>query len=215
MVHSRRTFIGSSVVIGAGLAMPAMAALQRTRPMTLGPFYPVAHGGEVDMDMTQIAGRPGRAKGEIIEVAGRVLDPSGKPVPGARIDIWQANAAGRYAHKGDISDKPLDPDFQGLAILKADAEGRYRVRTVRPGVYPAGRLGFNRAAHIHFSVDGQHDRLVTQMYFADDKWLAQDKVLLADLDGRGAPWPDAIFGQKSAGTNGAAAYGFDIVLAVG
>lgn len=211
MIVTRRHIIATS--LATGLAAPAAALLPRTRPMDLGPFYPVDHGKEVDADLTRLAGRSAIAKGEVIEVSGRVLDPSGKPVPGARLDIWQANAAGRYRHKGDTHDAPLDDNFQGFAILKADAAGRYRIRTIRPGFYPAG--DYQRAAHIHFMVDGANSRLVTQMYFENDPWLKQDQTLLHDLDGKGPPWPANIFGTRSAGKSGVPVYGFDIVLGFG
>lgn len=212
MTMTRRQLVGTSVLAAAGLAAPALAAMEPTIPMQLGPFYPVAHKGEIDSDMAQIAGQAQPAKGDIIEVMGRVLGPDGRPVAGARVDIWQANAAGRYAHKGDDNAAPIDPGFQGFAVLKTDAEGRYRIRTVRPGIYPAGN--YKRAAHIHFSVDGQNDRLITQMYFADDPWLGQDKTLLSDLYGKGAPWPAQIFGKEHK-MAGATHFMFDIMLAVG
>ncbi len=97
---------------------------------------------------------------------GRVLNAGGEPVSGARIEIWQANAHGRYAHPADDNPAPLDPNFQGYAKLLTDADGRYRFKTIKPSAYPAG--AFMRPAHIHFDVTGKLDRLVTQMYFPDD-----------------------------------------------
>jgi protocatechuate 3,4-dioxygenase beta subunit len=209
MRQSRRGLIGSSLLLGAGLAAPALA-IPHTIPMDLGPFYPNAHPADTDLDLTRIAGRPGQAKGEIMEVAGRVLDRDGKPVAGARLDIWQANAVGRYAHRGDRNDRPLDPDFQGFAALKTDAEGRYRIRTIKPGAYPAG--DYMRARHIHFSVDGHDDRLITQLYFADDTLLDQDKTLLRDLRAKSPPYPESIFGKRGEAKGGTPLDGFDIVL---
>ena len=134
---------------------------------------------ETDADLTRLTGHAGRAKGEVIDVSGRVLDRNGIPVKGALLELWQANAAGRYAHHGDTHNAPLDPDFQGYALQITDAEGRYRFLTIKPGAYPAGE--YMRAQHIHFDVRGKWDRLVTQMYFKGDPLLGQDKTLAADV----------------------------------
>ncbi|HEY0596261.1 hypothetical protein [Sphingopyxis sp.] len=93
-----------------------------------------------------------------------MMDVAGRPVPHARLEIWQANAAGRYAHPSDDNTAPLDPDFQGYASLRADAAGEYRIVTVKPGAYPGGRRGM-RAPHIHFDLSGRIDRLVAQCIF--------------------------------------------------
>ena len=130
----------------------------------LGPAYPVRKPADQDADLTSIKGRPGRAAGDIIEVTGKVMTPAGDPVPGARIELWQANAYGRYTHPADLNPAPLDPNFEGYALLTADAEGRYRFKTIKPGAYPAnGPL--LRPPHIHFDIAGARTRLVTQMYF--------------------------------------------------
>jgi protocatechuate 3,4-dioxygenase beta subunit len=150
----------------------------------------------------------------LVEVTGRVLTPDGKPVGGAAIEIWQANAAGRYSHHGDDSGLPLDDNFQGYAALKTDGDGVFRFLTVKPGAYPAG--AFMRSPHIHFDVRGRYDRIVTQMYFPHEKWLKQDRVLHKDI--RGA-LPGSIFGKLAPGKSkleaGATLCAFDVVLADG
>jgi protocatechuate 3,4-dioxygenase beta subunit len=154
-----------------GRVSAVQAKLAPTVNQTIGPFYPVERMLDQDADLTIIRGRQGRAKGQVIEVVGRVLDPSGRPLPNARLDIWQANAAGRYAHPGDDSPAPLDPNFQGSAIFCADAGGRFRFRTIKPGPYPG------RVAHIHLDVTYRTQRVITQMYFPDEPGNQQDSLL--------------------------------------
>jgi protocatechuate 3,4-dioxygenase beta subunit len=185
--------------------------------MDLGPFYPVERPLEDDADLTRLAGHAARAKGQIIELAGRVLNPDGQPVSNARVEIWQANTVGRYRHHGDDHDKlPVDENFQGSAVQMTDAQGQYRFLTVKPGAYPAGK--FMRSPHIHFDVAAKWDRLITQMYFPGEPLLKQDKVLLHDLDDARAPkhFPDVIFGRRTlAGSTlepGAPLWRFDLVL---
>jgi protocatechuate 3,4-dioxygenase beta subunit len=124
-----------------------------------GPFYPLNRSADEDADLTRIAGRTGQASGTIIDLIGQVLDVRGGIVPNAMIRMWQANSMGRYHHPKDPGGAPIDPGFQGAAILRTNQAGRYRVRTVIPGPY-AGRL-----RHIHFDVRGRKQRLVTQMFF--------------------------------------------------
>ena len=224
MLMSKRSFLTASaglVAVGAsGLLLPRSARASTPLPLTpaadLGPFYPMEKLLDSDLDLTRIRGKSGRAKGEIVEVSGRILTTDGTPQPHARIEIWQANAAGRYAHANDRRlDVPLDPHFQGYADLRADAQGNFRFLTVKPGMYPAG--SFQRAPHIHLDVRGRQQRLVAQMYFpADEALLKQDKVLMHDLWGKAAPMPSNVFGQLQPGGSkveaGAAHYRYDIVL---
>lgn len=198
--------------------VPPKTALARTPSGDLGPFYPVEHPLDTDFDLTRLRDGAARALGEIIEVSGRVLARDGTPQANARLELWQANAAGRYAHPGDSrADAPLDPSFQGYADVQADADGRFRILTVRPGTYPVDGV-FQRSPHIHFDIRGRQRRLVTQMYFGDTDAavLAQDKVLQHDMWGSAAPLPSTIFAklQKERSTLDAAArhYQFDIVL---
>ncbi len=153
----------------------AAEGLARTPQQILGPFYPLKEFPQT-ADLTQIAGRPERAQGQILNVMGRVLNLAGEPVRNATIEVWQANAAGRYTHPSDPNPAPLDPNFDGSAVLTTDPEGRYRFKTIKPAAYPAGP-NLIRPAHIHFQVSGRQDRLVTQMYFDGDPYNATDPFL--------------------------------------
>jgi protocatechuate 3,4-dioxygenase beta subunit len=159
--------------VGAALAQ----ALRRTPDQILGPFYPVLKPLHQGADLTILPGKPGRAAGQVIHVMGRVVNREGKPVQGARMEIWQANTHGRYTHPGDTNPAPLDPNFEGFAVLTTDAEGRYRMKTVKPGAYPAGPDSRLRPPHIHFDVTGKSNRLVTQMYFAGEPLNDKDPFL--------------------------------------
>ncbi len=118
--------------------------------------------------------------GERIVVSGTVRDEDGRPVRDSLIEIWQCNAAGRYAHDADRHDAPLDPNFHGFGKALTDADGRYRFVTIKPGAYPWGNArNAWRPAHIHFSLFGNAyaQRLITQMYFPGDPLLADDQIL--------------------------------------
>ncbi len=142
-----------------------------------GPFYPVIDQADKDADMTRIAGRTGMAKGEAIIVEGTITDLSGNPVADAVIDVWQANAAGRYNHPRDPNTAPKDPDFQGWAVIRSDAKGHYRFRTVKPGAYPATET-WVRPPHIHFKISVKGFRiLITQMYFPNELRNEADLLL--------------------------------------
>lgn len=208
MLITRRGVLaaGGAGVTGLVAAAPLAAAerLAFTVNQTIGPFYPVERPLDQDADLTIIRGTRGAAKGQVIEVAGRVLDPDGRPVAGAQIDLWQANAAGRYAHPGDRNPAPLDPDFQGSARLVADGEGRYRFRTIRPGAYE------ERTPHIHFDVRGRAQRVITQMYFPGEPMNANDSVLTRVPAG---PYRDRLIARALAGET--PVFMWDIVLATG
>ena len=207
IVLSRRALIGTGVSLVAARAIGAVP----TSAQELGPFYPVIRPLEQDADLTRVKNGKGIASGQVIDVFGRVTDAAGRPVPQARLDIWQANALGRYDHPGDARDVPLDPNFQGSAIIVADADGNYRFRTIKPGAYPipGDRV---RPPHIHFDVTGRKERLTTQMYFAGDPLNEKDFIfavanpkssVLAKSVGAVTPEPGAVGWQ------------WDIVLAVG
>ncbi len=135
-----------------------------------------------DADLTRNAGTGGEAIGQRIIVTGRVHDERGAPVPNTLVEVWQANAAGRYVHRRDQWPGPLDPNFLGIGRCLTDAEGTYRFLTVRPGAYPwRNHPNAWRPAHIHFSLFGPAllSRLVTQMYFQDDPLLAIDPIVHA------------------------------------
>lgn len=168
---------------GAGVAAGAFAASSfaggpgPTPANPEGPFYPKHQQADKDADLTQIEGHSERASGEVVEVSGRVLDQDGNPLAGAIVDVWQANAHGRYHHEDDSSGQPLDPHFQGWAIIKTDAQGRYRFRTVKPGAYTA--MGdWWRPPHIHYKVSLRGYReLTTQMYWDGDPLNDKDLLL--------------------------------------
>jgi protocatechuate 3,4-dioxygenase, beta subunit len=160
---------------------PAMALVDV--PLTLseltGPGPAISAVTPEDADLTRNAGTGGEAIGQRIIVTGRVLDEQGAPVPHTLVEVWQANAAGRYVHRRDDWPGPLDPNFLGIGRCKTDAEGTYRFLTVRPGAYPwKNHPNAWRPAHIHFSLFGGswRSRLVTQMYFSDDPLFDQDPI---------------------------------------
>jgi protocatechuate 3,4-dioxygenase beta subunit len=166
--------LGFAGVVSPASTLFAQTPLRRTPEQILGPFYPVSLTPNRTGNLATAA-NGGRASGQLLVVTGRVVNVKGEPVRGARIDIWQANAAGRYAHPTDTNTAPLDPNFEGFGQLVTDAEGRYRFTTIKPAPYPAGPA--IRPAHIHFDVAGRQDRLVTQMYFEGDEHNAKDRFL--------------------------------------
>jgi protocatechuate 3,4-dioxygenase beta subunit len=186
---SRRGILGTAIAAGGfaffgGIGAAWAQAMRRTPDQILGPFYPVVKPAYQGTDLTVIPGRAGRAAGQVIHLMGRVLDAQGQPVPGARVEIWQANARGRYTHPGDTNPAPLDPNFEGSVILATDAQGRYRIKTVKPGAYPAGPDARMRPPHIHFDVTGKSNRLVTQLYFAGEPLNDNDHFLQGAGEGK-------------------------------
>ncbi len=146
-------------------------------------------GGErtVPEDANLTTRHAGEPVGERIIVAGRVLDSGGRAVPGTLVEIWQANAAGRYAHGIDNHPAPLDPNFDGAGRCMTDAEGRYRFVTIKPGAYPwSNHPNAWRPAHIHFSLFGRAftQRLITQMYFPGDPLFGYDPIFNSVPDPR-------------------------------
>jgi protocatechuate 3,4-dioxygenase beta subunit len=169
--------------------------------------------GPHDNDLTrQHAGDP---IGERIVVTGRVLDIDGRPLRAQLIEIWQANAAGRYRHEIDQHPAPLDPNFSGAGRCISDDDGAYRFVTVKPGAYPwRNHANAWRPAHIHFSLFGHafESRLVTQMYFPDDPLLAHDPIFQSIRDPRAARRLVCAFDLDATEPEWALAYRFDIVL---
>ena len=165
---TRRVFAaGGIAAVGLATASRGFAKnLPLTAESPMGPFFPLQMPSESDADLTQVKGHSNRATGNVIEVRGRVLDRLGNPISGARLDLWQANAAGRYAHPSDVATAPLDPDFQGFASIVSDSTGDWRIVTVKPGGYdsPIG----HRPPHIHFDIRGKTHRNVAQLYFAEE-----------------------------------------------
>ena len=182
----------------------------RTPDQVLGPYFP-ARGRPVGQhDLTAVKGSNGRAQGEIIEVTGRILDLQGEPVRGVRLTIWQANTFGRYAHANDTNPAPLDPNFAGCAGIRSDDHGVYRIKTVKPGAYPAGPQ-WMRPPHIHFEVHGRFERLVPQMYFPGEPLNTHDRLLNAALR------PDLLVATPASLQDGVdrRVLNFDIVLTRG
>jgi protocatechuate 3,4-dioxygenase beta subunit len=159
-------------------------------PLTLseltGPGPAISAITPEDADLTRNAGTGGEAIGQRIVVTGRVLDRHGGPIPRTLIEIWQANAAGRYIHRRDGWPGPLDPNFLGIGRCLTDDAGVYRFQTIRPGAYPwKNHPNAWRPAHIHFSLFGPAwgARLITQMYFADDPLFFQDPIFQSVPEG--------------------------------
>lgn len=167
--------LGGIALGGSTFAQQAMRLY--TPEVMLGPFYPMLKPLDTDADLTFIKGHKKRAAGEIVHVAGCVLNQNGQPVSGAEIEIWQANAKGRYAHPSDTNTTPLDENFQGFAVLKTDSLGRYRFKTIKPGPYPVSPTEL-RTPHIHFDIKGKQNRLTSQMFFPGEELNAKDLLYL-------------------------------------
>jgi protocatechuate 3,4-dioxygenase beta subunit len=157
------------------LSQESTRRLEITPPQILGPFYPVAESPALAPDLARPNGSTGEARGQLLYVMGRVLTLSGKPVSHASVEIWQANAEGKYDHPSDTNPARLDPNFKGFARLTTDADGCYQFRTVKPGRYPTID-GETRPPHIHFAIEGRFDRLVTQLYFAGEPENKTDRL---------------------------------------
>jgi protocatechuate 3,4-dioxygenase beta subunit len=160
--------------------------LKQTLSELTGPVYGHEFVAGDDADLTRNGRKGGEPLGERIIVTGRVLDDMGRPVPNTLLEIWQCNAAGRYIHKVDQHDAPLDPNFFGGGRCVTDAEGRYRFYTIKPGAYPWGNHhNAWRPAHIHYSLFGPTflSRLVTQMYFPGDPLLDLDPIFQGSKPG--------------------------------
>ena len=171
--------------------------------------------GELDNDLTKNAAKNGEVLGERLIVTGRVLDESGRPVRDALVEVWQANASGRYIHRADQHDAALDPNFLGAGRALTDDEGRYRFTTIRPGAYP-WRNHHNawRPSHIHFSIFGTAfvQRLVTQMYFPGDPLLPHDPIFNCTPDPAARERLISKFSFDVTEPEWALGYEFDIVL---
>ena len=183
-VLTRREMLGLSAgVTGLVLTGSAFGQMRSGTPeVQMGPFYPVMKPLDQDAYLTTIEGGKKRAEGKLVHVYGQVINESGQPVSGARIELWQANTHGRYTHSGDPNKAPLDPNFSGFGIVTADAEGRYRFKTIKPGAYPISATEV-RPPHIHVDVMGKHDRLVSQMFFPNEP-LNEPDLLFKTLEGK-------------------------------
>ena len=193
-----------------------------TRPLVLlphtltevtGPVFGYDDVTPTDNDLTRQ--HEGEPIGERIVVSGRLLDENSRPVAHALIELWQANAAGRYRHAVDDHDAPLDPNFTGTGRVLTDGEGRYRFVTVKPGAYP-WRNHYNawRPAHLHFSIFGIGlvQRLVTQMYFPGDPLIPYDPLFDSISDEKARTRLISTFDWETTIPDTALAFRFDIVL---
>ena len=191
----------------------APIAIEPTLSEATGPLGGGERLGPASDDLTRQ--HQGEPLGERIVVVGRVLDENGRPVPDTLIELWQANAAGRYRHPGDQHDAPLDPNFGGGGRCLTDSEGRYRFVTIKPGAYP-WRNHHNawRPAHMHFSLFGPSfgTRLVTQMYFPGDPLLPFDPIFNSIPDAKARERMVSRFDLAITEPGRALGYAFDIVL---
>jgi protocatechuate 3,4-dioxygenase beta subunit len=179
---------------------------------TTGPNFAVSRFPPI-ADLSMVAGKP--ALGERIIVRGRVIDEDERPVPNTMIEIWQANAAGRYDHPGDQHDAPLDPNFHGDGRVFTDADGWYQFVSIKPGSYPWGNHhNAWRPNHIHYSLFGTGfgQRLITQMYFPGDPLLALDPIYLSVPDPAARERLVARFDIDITAPSWALGYRFDFVL---
>jgi len=209
-ISRRNLVLGGGALVG----LASSAAAQKLVPTSgqdLGPFYPIVRGPDEDADLTRVRGRNGIAKGEPINVIGRVVDLRGRPVRGVTLELWQANSVGRYDHPGDHANPAaLDPNFQGFAQLLTGGDGQFKFRTIKPSAYntPIGM----RTPHIHFDIHGRSERLITQMYFPGEALNASDALL------RGATPRESVIAEPAARLSGdpaAAVFQWTVVLAYG
>ncbi|MER5208342.1 protocatechuate 3,4-dioxygenase subunit beta [Streptomyces sp. NPDC002825] len=178
-----------------------------------GPVFGATDVTALDADLTR--GAAGEPLGERMTVTGRILDRAGRPVRGQLVEIWQANAAGRYAHQLDQHPAPLDPHFTGAGRCLTDDDGTYRFTTIRPGAYPwRNHTNAWRPAHIHFSLFGSAftQRLVTQMYFPGDPLFAYDPILQSVTDDAARARLVAAYDHELTTPEHALGYRWDIVL---
>ncbi|MFD2236016.1 protocatechuate 3,4-dioxygenase subunit beta [Aureimonas populi] len=193
----------------------ALLSLPATLSEMTGPVFGHDAIGELDNDLIRNFARTGDAIGQRLVVHGRVLDENARPVPGALVEFWQANAGGRYRHKKESYLAAIDPNFGGCGRCITDGEGRYSFRTIKPGAYPWPN-GVNdwRPAHIHFSIFGQAfaQRLITQMYFEGDPMIWQCPIVQTIPDRAAVEQLVAALDRNATIPMDSLAYRFDIVL---
>ena len=191
----------------------ALMALEHTLSEVTGPVFAGGWAGADCADLTKEGKR--EPIGERIIVAGRVLDENGRPVPGTLVELWQANAAGRYRHEADQHNAPLDENFLGKGQVVTGADGSYRFLTIKPGAYP-WRNAHNawRPQHLHFSVFGPAfaTRLVSQMYFPGDQLLPLDPIFHRVADASARERLVSAYDPALSEAEFALGYRFDLVL---
>jgi protocatechuate 3,4-dioxygenase beta subunit len=191
----------------------ALVEFPNTLTEVTGPLLGEGRLRELDHDLTrQHAGEP---LGQRINLSGRVLDGDGRPIPNTLVEIWQANAAGRYAHRVDNWPAPLDPNFTGVGRCVTDSEGRWKFVTVMPGAYPWGNHhNAWRPRHIHFSLFGRAfaQRLVTQMYFPGDPLFSEDPIFNSVRDPKARERMISSFDWNTTEDSWALGFTWDIVL---
>ncbi len=190
-----------------------LVVIPQTLSEITGPVYGYGRLGPMDHDLTRQ--HDGAPLGERIIIDGRVLDEDERPVPETLVEIWQANASGRYAHAQDTHDAPLDPNFSGAGRILTDAQGHFRFITIKPGAYPwQNHDNAWRPPHVHFSVFDRSflTRLMTQMYFPGDPLLRFDPIFDAIPTERARERLIASFDLGVTEPGQALGYRFDIVL---
>jgi len=189
--------------------------MPQTLSETTGPVYGYDDIHPLDNDLTKSAAKNGEPLGERIIVVGRVLDENNHPVPNALVEIWQANAAGRYIQSNDQHPAPLDPNFYGAGRALTNEKGEYRFVTIKPGAYPwRNHENAWRPAHIHFSLFGTNflSRLVTQMYFPGDPLFPLDPIFNGIRDEKARNRLISTYAHDITQPEWALGYRFDIVL---
>lgn len=193
----------------------AMVSLQNTLSELSGPVFGHDDLGPLDHDLIKNYAHDGDPVGERIIVHGQIRDENGQAVPNTLLEVWQANAGGRYRHKKDSYLAPIDPNFGGCGRCLSDSDGYYFFRTVKPGAYPWPNWGNNwRPAHIHFSTFGSGfaQRLITQMYFEGDPLIPHCPILNSIPDQRAIEQLVAPLDLNASIPLDCLAYKFDIVL---
>ena len=190
-------------------------SLQNSLSEITGPVFTQGELGPLDNDLIRNYATSGDPIGERIIVHGLVTDGNGRPVPNALVEVWQANAGGRYRHRNDTYLAPIDPNFGGCGRMLTDESGYYAFRTVKPGAYPfRNRVDSWRPAHIHFSLSGQAfaQRLITQMYFEGDPLIPHDQIIATIPDKSAVERLIARLDRAAGIPLDSLAYRFDITL---
>jgi protocatechuate 3,4-dioxygenase beta subunit len=201
----------------SGLRSPRIPlwSLQNSLSEVTGPMFTPEELGPLDNDLVLNYAKTGQPIGEQIIVHGHVLDGNGRPIRNTLVEVWQANAGGRYRHRNDTYIAPIDPNFGGCGRMLTDENGHYFFRTVKPGAYPfRNRVNSWRPAHIHYSVFGSGfaQRLITQMYFEGDPLIPHDSILATIPDRSAAERLVARLDLNASKPLECLAYRFDIVL---